>query len=301
MTMEPPGYVASEPFVPPIDPAVVAATRAELLVLRSGHGQLTMSKLSGCPHLVQLCGEGDLVEAFMMLGRELARYEKGNKYEAAAALSLSSPADTVLDRFTMTAEHFDYQDQRTIRRWSDRGLGRIAEDLAAIANVRGRLGRELLTLTLQDAPDGRHQLMIDQMDFAQLDGEPPSVTIWIWHDEDNADQAAPELTSTNSRHAEDGSYRNTRWRIALPPLGELLADLERRHRTNKLITIAVQGRSAPARTAIWRNEATLPEGLLVEVVVHRTMVMVELEVENTGLDGEVPCQGGVNVKPSSAT
>ena len=37
-----------------------------------------------------------------------------------------------------------------------------------------------------------HQLMIDQMDFAQLDGEPPSVTIWIWHDEDNADQAVPE-------------------------------------------------------------------------------------------------------------
>ena len=52
MTMEPPGYVVSEPFVPPIDPTVVAAVHAELLALRSGQGQLTMSKLSGCPHLV---------------------------------------------------------------------------------------------------------------------------------------------------------------------------------------------------------------------------------------------------------
>ena len=33
MAMEPPGYVASEPFVPPIDPTVVAATRAELLAI----------------------------------------------------------------------------------------------------------------------------------------------------------------------------------------------------------------------------------------------------------------------------
>lgn len=272
--------MAGEPYVPTVDPARVDEAHTALAGLRGSHGRLTMAKFSGYPVLVQLCGEGDLVEAFMAFQRELRRYERGTRFEAAAALSISSDAETVLDRLTMTAEHFDYQDQRTIRRWSDRGLRSIAEDLVAMATVRGRLGRELLTLTLTGTLDHGYCLVVDQMDFASLDSAPPSVTVWLWRDEEQADEASMELTMSNARQAEDGSYRNTRWRVALPDLKSLLADQERRL-TDKVVTVAVQGRSAPARTVTWRNEASLPEDLVVEVVTHRTMVMVTLEVRYT--------------------
>lgn len=269
--------MASEPYVPTVDPARVDEAHTALAGLRGSHGRLTMAKFSGYPVLVQLCGEGDLVEGFMAFQRELRRYEPGTRFEAAAALSISSDAETVLDRLTMTAEHFDYQDQRTIRRWSDRGLRSIAEDLVAMATVRGRLGRELLTLTLTGTLDHGYCLVVDQMDFASLDSAPPSVTVWLWRDEEQADEASMELTSSNARQAEDGSYRNTRWRVALPDLRSLLADEERRRRTDKVMTVAVQGRSAPSRTVTWRNEASLPEGVVAGVMVHRTMVMVEVQ------------------------
>ena len=278
---EPP---ASEPYVPAVDSVVVEETHAELQALRARHGQLTMPALSAYPQLVQLCGEGDLLEAYVAFRRELGRYAAGTKYESAAALSISSPADTVLERLTLTAEHFDYQDQRTIRRWSDRGLRTIAEDLVAIANARGRLGRELLTLTLTNGSvsstgdgHGQFHLRIEQMDFAQLDSDPPKVTIWMWTDEDNAEEAVLDLREHTSRNADDGRYRNTVHVVALPDLGPLLADHQRRTRTDKLLTVAVQGRSAPARTVTWRNEAELPRGVQAEVTVHRTMVTVGLE------------------------
>ncbi|WP_145952757.1 hypothetical protein [Tessaracoccus aquimaris] len=270
---EPP---ANEPYVPTVDPAVVEDTHLELQALRARHGRLTMPGLSTYPRLVQLCGEGDLLEAYMVLRRELARYANGTKYEAAGALSISSPADTVLERLTLTAEHFDYQDQRTIRRWSDRGLRTIAEDLAAIANVRGRLGRELLTLTLANGEDEQLYLRIEQMDFAQLPTEPPKITLWIWADEDSAEEAVVDLREHRSLAAEDGTYRNTLDVIAMPRLKPLLEDKPRRQATDKVLTVAVQGRSAPARTVTWRNEAVLPATAQVEVIVHRTMVMATL-------------------------
>lgn len=268
---------ASEPYVPAVDPAVVEETHAELQALRGRHGQLTMPAFSAYPRLVQLCGEGDLLEAYVAFRRELARYVNGTKYEAAAALSLSSPANTVLERLTLAAEHFDYQDQRTIRRWSDRGLRSIAEDLVAIANARGRLGRELLTLTLSNGDENQLHLRIEQMDFAQLGSDPPKVTVWIWQDEENAEEAELDLRDYASRSAEDGTYRNAIHVVALPALEPLLADVERRALTERLLTVAIQGRSAPARTVAWRNEAVLPDEIQVELMVHRTMVTIGLE------------------------
>lgn len=273
---EPP---ASEPYVPAVDPAVVEEIHAELQALRARHGQLTMPVFSAYPRLVQLCGEGDLLEGYVAFRRELARYATGTKYEAAAALSISSPADTVLERFTLTAQHFDYQDQRTIRRWSDRGLRSIAEDLVSIASARGRLGRELLTLTLSNGGNDQLRLRIEQMDFAQLGSDPPKVTVWIWIDEDNAEEATLDLRDYASRSAEDATYRNTVYIVALPALTPLLADTARRGLTEKLFTVAVQGRSAPARTVTWRNEAVLPDEVQLELMAHRTMVTIGLETK----------------------
>ncbi len=278
--MEIGSYVPDEPYVPAIDPNEIKQTHQELLALRSEHGKFTTAKLSQYPTLVRLCGEDDLIEAFLALKRELQRYKHGNKHQAAAALSIISPADTVLERFTLTAEHFDYQDQRTIRRWSDKGLKGIAEDLVAIANVRGRLGRELLTLTLTGNPKDGFQLVIDQMDFTQLASTPPGVTMWLWVDEDNAEEANIELTEETSRSANNQTYRNTRWQIELPDVSKLLADQNRRTKTDKILTIAIQGRNAPSRTVVWSDHSTLPKEIISEVTIHRTMVMVEMNYDN---------------------
>ncbi len=266
-----------EPLVPNVDPAVVETIHAELQALRARHGRLTMPVLSAYPQLVQICGEGDLLEAHMAFQREMARYINGSKYEAAAALSIMSEADTVLDRLTLAAERFDYQDQRTMRRWSDRGLRTIAGDLVAIAAARGRLGRELLTLTLSSGTRSQLLLRIEQMDFAQLHGDPPKVTVWTWLDDDNAEEAILDLRDYASRSASDGIYRDTVHFLALPELGRLLADSDRRRRTAKILTVAIQGRSAPARTVTWRDEARLPDGIVAEVMTHRTMVLLTLE------------------------
>lgn len=257
----------------------VEETHAEPLALRARHGALTMPMFSEFPRLVQLCGEGDLLEAYVAFRRELARYANSSKDQAAAALSISLPADTVLERLTLAAEHFSYEDQRTIRRWSDRGLRTIAEELVAIANARGRLGRELLTLTLGNGDDGHLRLHIDQMDFSQLGGDPPKITIWMWIDDDNAEEAVLDLRDYVARTAENGTYRNTLHVVALPDLGQLLVNDERRALTEKLLTVAIQGRSAPARTVTWRNEAVLPNEVQVEVMVHRTMVTIALETK----------------------
>lgn len=263
-------FAASEPSVPTVDPAVVGRIHAELVALRKNHGQLSITKLAESPLLVDICGEGDLIEAFMVFRRELERFTHGDKYEAAAALSITSPAETVLDRLTMSAERFDYQDQRTIRRWSDKGLQRIAESLVAIANLRGRLGKELLTLNLEGDLETGVQLVIDQMDFTDLPTAAPDITIWAWQDEDNASELHLDLNQQASRSAENPTYRNQRYRIALP--NEHL----KRTGPGRLITVAVQGRSAPSRTVIWTQEAVLPPELRVETTVHRTMVMMEI-------------------------
>lgn len=268
--MDPVPYAPSEPAVPPVDPEVVKEVHAELVLLRKARGQFSMAKFSQFPHLVRVCGEGDLVEAFVMFRREIERYSQGDKYEAAAALSISAPAETVLERFTLAAEAFDYQDQRTIRRWSDDGLKRIAEDLVAIANVRGRLGKELLTLTLEGDMDTGLELVIDQMDFTQLPSQAPQVTMWLWQDEENATEALLDLENAPHYSAANEIYRNTRLRISLP-----MEQLQIK-RAGRLLTVAVQGRAAPSRTVVWTQTAQLPSELHIEVTTHRTMVMMEV-------------------------
>lgn len=95
------GYVPDEPMVPTADPATIESAHAELVALRGELGQLSAAKLSGYPLLIQLCGEGNLIEAYLALQRELERHRRGSKFEAAASLSITAPADTVLDRLTI--------------------------------------------------------------------------------------------------------------------------------------------------------------------------------------------------------
>ena len=143
----------------------------ELLALRKAYGQLTVQKFSTFATLRQVCGGDDLLDAFLLFQRELARYQHSGRNEAAAALSLSAPADTVLDRLQLTAEALspeqDWRDQRTARRWSDAGMPILARDLVYFAQVAGRLGTE--TLSIQLGGNGASlMVIIDQMTNSDL-------------------------------------------------------------------------------------------------------------------------------------
>lgn len=142
-----------------------AQVLSELLALRKAHGRLSIQKFSRFEVLRRVCGGDDLLDGFLLFQRELARYQRAGRNEAAAALSLCSPADTVLDRLQLTAEALsgeDWRDQRTARRWSDAGMPVIARDLVYFAQVAGRLGTETLSITLGGSGQ-RLAVCIDQM------------------------------------------------------------------------------------------------------------------------------------------
>ena len=149
----------------------------ELLALRKAYGQLTVQKFSAFATLRQVCGGDDLLDAFLLFQRELARYQHSGRNEAAAALSLSAPADTVLDRLQLTAEALspeqDWRDQRTARRWSDAGMPIIARDLVYFAQVAGRLGTETLSIQLGGSGTSL-MVIIDQMTNSDLPAKRPS-------------------------------------------------------------------------------------------------------------------------------
>ena len=154
---------------------------AELLALRKAYGQLTVQKFSTFTTLRQVCGGDDLLDAFLLFQRELARYQHSGRNEAAAALSLSAPADTVLDRLQLTAEALspeqDWRDQRTARRWSDAGMPILARDLVYFAQVAGRLGTETLSIQLGGSGTSL-MVIIDQMTSSDLPAKAPLIQVW---------------------------------------------------------------------------------------------------------------------------
>ena len=94
-----------------------AEVLAELLALRKAYGALSIQKFSRFEALRRVCGGDDLLDGFLLFQRELDRYQRSGRNEAAAAWSLCAPADTVLDRLQLTAEALsgdeDWRDQRT--------------------------------------------------------------------------------------------------------------------------------------------------------------------------------------------
>ena len=158
--------------------ALIATVKKELTALRGAQGILDAQKFNNYPNLVRVCGGDDLLEAFLMFGREMRRYaSEGNRNEAAAALSITAPAETVLDRLEYVVglfeEHGQIRDQRTGRRWSDKGISAIAKDLVYMAEVKGRLGTEMLTIEIDGGCDEGLFLSIYQLTTKNLDETAP--------------------------------------------------------------------------------------------------------------------------------
>lgn len=174
---------------------LIASVHKELVAITGAHGLLTVEKFSQFPALILVFGGGDLLEGFLGFEREMKRYvDEGNRDVAAAAISITAPADRALDRLEyvvaeIEAEDGEYRDQRTGRRWSDRGLKVIATEMVHVAEVRGRLGSELLTIEISgNRKDGLH-LTISQLTNKQLDERAPLVRFWNHQGDDLVEQS----------------------------------------------------------------------------------------------------------------
>jgi hypothetical protein len=263
--------------------ALIAAVHTELVALRSAHGRLTVEKFSQYPTLRLVCGGGDLLEAFLMFERELRRYTaEGNRNEAAAALSLMAPQATVLARFEEVLGHFEDADgrernQRTARRWSDQGLTTIATEMVHIAEVRGRLGSELLTIELSGTLSAGLHLVIWQLTNKPLDERAPLVRFWRHHGDDLVEQSNDltlDLDRYQAPEATNDDYRLKRYHIVVALTEELR--LPKGDVGETVYSISIEGRDAPMRTVTFMDDSQLGDELVLRFTTYRTIATVEV-------------------------
>lgn len=262
---------------------LIASVHAELLALRGAHGQLTVEKFSQYRALRLVCGGDDLLEAFLAFERELRRYAaEGNRNEAAAALSLMAPQPTVLARFEEVLGHFEEsggpeRNQRTARRWSDQGLKTIATELVHVAEVRGRLGSELLTIQISGTRETGLHLMIDQLTNKDLDERAPLVRFWKHQADDLVEQSeglTVDFDDYVAPEVSNDTYRLKRYRI----LAELPEDLTTANVDigDALYSISLEGRDAPMRTVTFVDQSDLGDELTLRFTTYRTLATVEV-------------------------
>ncbi|MCO5216668.1 MAG: hypothetical protein M9953_11045 [Thermomicrobiales bacterium] len=262
---------------------LIQSVHKELLALRAAHGRLTVEKFSQFPALILVFGGGDLLEAFLGFEREMRRYiAEGNRDAAAAAFSITAPADTVLDRLEyvvteIEAEDGEFRDQRTGRRWSDRGIKTIAAEMVHVAEVRGRLGSELLTIEISgNWQEGLH-LTISQLTNKALDERAPLVRFWK-HQGDNLVEQSEGLTldfdEYKAPEVANDMFRLKRYHIIaeIPDeIDDIKVDLG-----DTLYSISLEGRDAPMRTVTFVDTSDLGPGLDLQFTTYRTLATVEI-------------------------
>ena len=259
---------------------VQAAVLSELLELRRQTGRLTTQKFSHHSTLQRVCGGGDLLDAYLMFERELRRLGEvdGDRDLAAAALSLTAPADSVLDRLQLTIETLstdEWRDQRTARRWADRGMPALAQHLVHVAELQGRLGRELLSIEVRGGSDGTLQLVIEQLTTLGLKARSPLVRLWTYPETDEQPSEAPltlDLEHVPSRSATGDKYSLNRFRLHVD-----IPSAPSRDGQERILTVSIEGRDAPMRSVFYADKARPPAGQALRASVFRTVVTVDLE------------------------
>lgn len=261
---------------------LIASVHKELVALRGGHGRLTAEKFSQYPALCLVCGGGDLLEAFLMFEREMKRYKsEGNRNEAAAAISITAPAETVLDRLEYVVTDLEddgqFRDQRSGRRWSDRGLKTIATEMVHVAEVRGRLGSELLTIEISGTRAVGLDLVISQLTNKNLDERAPLVRFWKHQGDDLVEQPdglTLDFDDYKAPEVSNDTYRLKRYHIiAELPEGLNEADVDV---GDALYSVSLEGRDAPMRTVTFLDQSDLGDGLMLQFTTYRTIATVEV-------------------------
>ena len=261
--------------------ALVSAVHDELVALRGAYGTLTVQKFSGFPTLIRVCGGGDLLDAYLTFERELRRFvATGNRDEVAAALSISARHDTVLARLEevlgQIEEPGQSRDQRTARRWSDRGLKTIAVDLAHTADIRGHLGVEMLTIAVTGTRVAL-TLTIDHFMTKRLPAQAPLIRFWKYEHEEPIEQSeglTVDLGRVVAPEASNETYRLKRYTIVaeLPEnLGEDTVDPG-----DPLSSISLEGPDAPMRTVAFVDKSDLGETLTLRFTAYRTIATIEV-------------------------
>ena len=211
----------------------------------------------------------------------MRRYrETAGRNEAAAAISITAPADTVLDRLEHVVgalpQDGELRDQRSARRWSDSGLPTLAEDLVYFAEVQGRLGQELLNIEATGTLEAGLRLTIDQMTTNGLPDRAPLIR--AWHYPDNSDEphereATVDLEEFLSAITSNEAHQMKRYHVHLdfPHMREELSRDE-----EKIMSVSIEGRDAPMRTVSINDSTELPRGLRLESTVYRTIVMIDV-------------------------
>jgi len=263
--------------------ALTEAVTEELRELRAAHGVLTVQKFAQAEALRRVCGGGDLLDAFLMFEREMKRYQTtGNRDEAAAAISITAPADNVLDRLEHVVgalpQDGRIRDQRTGRRWSDDGIPIIARDLVPLAEVQGRLGTELLTLELSGTLDDGLRLDIYQLTTKTLEDTAPAVRVWRYTPDGDITEASSEIEFTldeaPATEAVNEEYRAKHHQVQIElPEGITRSAAED---GDPLYSISVESRDAPMRTVSFTDESQLAPTLSVRFTTYRTVATIEL-------------------------
>lgn len=273
---------------------LIIEVHGELVALRGQSGILTVQKFSQYPALRRVCGGGDLLDAYFMFERESKRYAEGaGRDEAAAAISITAPAESVLDRFEHVVaalpQDGKLRDQRTARRWSDAGLRSVARDLVYLAEVRGRLGSEVLSIETRGNEAEGLLITIDQMTSVGIGTTSPSVRAWTFPDAEDRVATVDLQTRPSVSVTRDG-YTMQRHHLAV----ELPSRISVPDQA-KLLSVSIQGRDSPMRTVMISDLTTFSTMTNVCFTTYRTIVVVDLiNVPNSpGSPGESIKRGGL--------
>lgn len=262
--------------------ALEQAVHDDLVALRGAHGRLTIQKFSHYEVLRRVCGGGDLYDAFMVFVREMQRYiDHGNRFEAAAALSITADADSVTDRLVEVIAHFTgdelSKDQRTARRWGDAGLQTIAAELVYLADVQGRLGGELLSIELGGSAETGLSLVLWHLTAKHLPARAPLVRFWQYRHGDGLEPDRTmlyDLDQVVAPEEESAVYRLRRYdfRIDLPQ--NLAAAVV--SAGEAVYRISIEDRDAPMRTVSFMDNSNLGQELAVRFTTYRTHASIEV-------------------------
>lgn len=243
--------------------------------LRKSHGVLTIQKFAQYETLRPACGGDDLLDAYTMFRREMTRFQALGRTEAAAALSLIAEADTVLDRLQMTAEALspaEWRDQRTARRWSDAGMPILAEHLAYLAEVQGRLGRELLNLLVEGDVNEGIRLTVDQMTHKELNSRAPEIRIWRSPEADTPQEITLSLERFQCTSVEQHPYVMQRHVLQIDIPDATAVDPE-----TAVLAVTITGQDSPMRTVIMEDHSQLHPRFRIRWATYRTIATMTIE------------------------
>lgn len=152
-------------------------------------------------------------------------------------------------------------------------MPQVAEDLVYMAEVQGRLGRELLDIDVRAHESGGLLIAIEQLVQTALDVEAPTVSLWAMNAQGDPEECTIDLRRFPAVEATGEEFRSIEQRVVLAP------ELLERITEDQGLTLAVTGRDAPMRTVSFTSSWQPPAELKVSMSAYRTRAAIEISKE----------------------